>query len=71
MMMLMALVVVAFVLVVVTFMLVVMAFVVMTFVTMLMFFEFMVVMMFVAMRASWNHTQHQSDGQYNDEFLHN
>ncbi len=66
MMMLMALMVVAFVLVVVTFMLVVM-----TFVTMLMFFEFMVVMMFVAMRASWNHTQHQSDGQYNDEFLHN
>lgn len=66
MMMLMALVVVAFVLVVVTFMLVVM-----TFVTMLMFFEFMVVMMFVAMRASWDHTQHQSDGQYNDEFLHN
>lgn len=66
MMMLMALMVVAFVLVVVTFMLVVM-----TFVTMLMFFEFMVVMMFVAMRASWDHTQHQSDGQYNDEFLHN
>lgn len=66
MMMLMALMVVAFVLVVVTFMLVVM-----TFVTMLMFFEFMVVMMFVAMRASRDHTQHQSDGQYNDEFLHN
>lgn len=64
MMMLMVLMVVAFVLVV-------MAFVVMTFVTMLMFFEFMVVMMFVAMRASWDHTQHQSDGQYNDEFLHN
>ena len=66
MMMLMALMVVAFVLVVVAFVLVVMAFV-----TMLMFFEFMVVMMFVAMRASWDHTQHQSDGQYNDEFLHN